>query len=89
MKKRALKLIGIWIMFFSSAALMYFSHLVVLNIKSYDTLGVQAPGDVNLMPVLYSLSIVAIGYTIYKVGTKLGNKISRGSRSKLQSSSAN
>jgi|GEM_PF-2527900 hypothetical protein len=88
MKKQALKLIGIWIMFFSSVALMYFTHLVVLNIKSYETLGVHASGDVNLTPVIYSLSVVAIGYAIYKVGAKLGNKISHKSRSRLQNSSS-
>lgn len=89
MKKQLLKTLGIWIMFLSSIALMYFSHLVILNIKSYDTLGVQASGEVNLMPVIYSISIVAIGYAIYKVGAKLGNKIKHNSRSRWQNSSAN
>lgn len=88
MKKRALKLIGIWIMFFSSVALMYFSHLVVLNIKSYDTLGVQASGEVNLTPVLYSITVVLIGYAIYKIGAKLGAKIQRSTRKNSVSSTS-
>lgn len=86
MKKRALKIIGIWIMFFSSVALMYFSHLVVLNIKSYNTLGVQASGDVNLTPVLYSLTVVVVGYAIYKAGVKLGAKMQRTRRKNAVSS---
>lgn len=88
MKKRALKIIGIWIMFFSSVALMYFSHLVVLNIKSYNTLGVQASGDVNLTPVLYSLTVVALGYAIYKAGAKLSAKIQHRTRKNSVSSSS-
>lgn len=80
MKKRALKTIGIWIMFLSSIALMYFSHLVVLNIKSYDTLGVQASGEVDLIPVIYSISVMVLGYAIYKIGAELSKKMVKRSR---------
>jgi hypothetical protein len=80
MKKRALKTIGIWIMFLSSIALMYFSHLVVLNIKSYDTLGVQASGEVDLIPVIYSISVMVLGYAIYKIGAEFSKKMVKRNR---------
>jgi hypothetical protein len=66
MKKTTIRTILISIIVIANLAGAYFTHLVILNIKSYNTLGVQASGNANWPPVFFSLALVVGLIAAYK-----------------------
>lgn len=60
-----LKKIAIWIIVLSSLSLAYTTHLVILNIRSYTTLGIEATGEPNYIPVIISLITLIMGFKLF------------------------
>lgn len=67
MKKTSiLKQIATWIIIISGLAGAYFTHLVILNVKSYSTLGVEASGNANWPPVIICFILLVSGFALYR-----------------------
>lgn len=72
--KKLIKYLAITIISISAITGAFFTHLVILNLKSYNTLGVEASGEPEWMPVFVSAAVLAIGVWLYnqKIGSNKG-----------------
>lgn len=66
-----LKQLAFWIIVISGFAGAYYTHLVILNIKSYSTLGVEASGNANWVPVIVCFILLISGLSLYKTQFKI------------------